>query len=500
MALFFCSMPPKILNSPLTQALLLFTASSLLTRYLCGSYFGASLDEGIYLNGGHRIANGQHLYLDFFSFIGPLIYWVQAALASLFGNHLPSLRWSTALSVGAICVGTFYSARAVAGSSAGLIGTMIWLGVWLDLPNRMEVNHRWLSSGFNALAIAVLLGAPASHRIGNLLAGIFMGLAIFTTPSFALCAGLMGCYFLIADRPRFWPYLLGGSISCLTIVGILAAQGSLQAFLDGIRWAAENYVDANKFPYGRFPSVVPIRYFLQVYLGAICIPLFFILVGGFFAWTRDKRLILPTVLCAALFTTAYPKWDAYSLFFISGPFFVLCFALVYRLIPDKLQDLAQGLSLAVFAYLLIGAWTLPGRLTIIPTRAGTLIGDSASERVMAKLEASIPARSSVFVYPYLTGLYSLLDVECRPRRDYLQPGMMTAQDEKMVLEDLIKDPPQYIFWQNFPDADILRLWPNSNPAKHRFTRLEAWIRERYQPDLETTESNIRGQVWVLKTS
>ncbi len=493
-------MPSKFLYSPLLQALLLFAAASLFTRYLCGSYFGASLDEGIYLNGGHRTANGQLIYVDFFSFIGPLIYWVQAALSTLFGNQLPSLRWSTSLSVGAICIGAFYSGRAVAGTSAGLLGTIIWLGVWLDLPNRMEVNHRWLSSGFHALAIAALLGASASSRIWNWIAGVLMGLAIFTTPSFAVCAGLVGVYFLVADRARFWPYLLGGCISCFTIIGILAAQGSLQTFIEGILWAAENYTDANKFPYGRFPSVVPARYFLQVYMGAICIPLFFLLVAGSFAWTRDRALVLPTVLCAALFTTAYPKWDAYSLHFISGPFFVLCFALIYRLIPEKLQHLAQGLSLAVFAYFLISAWALPDRLTMIPTRAGTLMGDSASERVMASLEARIPAGSSLLVYPYLTGLYALLDVKNQARHDYLQPGMMTALDEEMVLVDLKKSPPQFVFWQNFPDADVLRLWPSSNPGKYRFTRLEAWIREHYRPDMETTESNIRGQVWVLKNN
>ena len=216
-------MPPKILRSPLTQALLLLTAVSLLTRYLCGNYFDISLDEGIYLNGGHRIASGQRLYLDFFAFIGPLIYWLQAILSSLFGNYLPSLRWSTSVSVGAICIGTFYLGRSVAGSSAGLVSTLIWLGVWLDLPNRMEVNHRWLSSGFNALAMGAILGAPSTSRIWNLIAGIFMGLAIFTTPSFAVCAGLIGFHFLIADRLRFLPYLLGGCTSCLTIVGILAA-------------------------------------------------------------------------------------------------------------------------------------------------------------------------------------------------------------------------------------------------------------------------------------
>ncbi len=492
-------MRPTILKSPLTQALLLFIVASLLTRYLCGCYFGASLDEGIYLNGGRRIADGQRLYLDFFAFIGPLIYWVQAALSSLFGNYLPSLRWSTSLSVGAICVGSFYCARSVAGSSAGLTGTLLWLGVWLDLPNRMEVNHRWLSSGFSALAIAALLGAPASSRIWNMLAGIFMGLAIFTTPNYAVCAGLLGIYFLIAERPRFWPYLLGGCLACLSIAGVLAAQGSLHSFINGILWATANYGEPNKFPYGRFAAEVPTRYFLQIYMGAICIPLFFISVAGFFFWTRDRRLILPTVLCAALFTTAYPKWDAYSLHFISGPFFVLCFALAYRLIPEKLQQLAQGLSFAVFTYLLIGAWTLPDRLTVIPTRAGTLMGSEASERVMAKLEALIPARSSVFVYPYLTGLYALLDVENRSSHDYLQPGMMTAQDEATVLVDLIKAPPQFIFWQNFPDADILRIWPNSNPGKYRFTKLEAWIRGHYQADLEIAESNIRGQVWMLKT-
>jgi len=61
-------------------------------------------------------------------------------------------------------------------------------------------------------------------------------------------------------------------------------------------------------------------------------------------------------------------------------------------------------------------------------------------------------------------------------------------------------PPQFVFWQNFPDEDVVRLWPSSNPSKHRFTKLENWIRANYDPGVTIPVSNVRGQVWARKQS
>jgi hypothetical protein len=489
----FYFMAASILRNPTLIATLLFLAGAVQSWLFTANYFGASLDEGIYLNGGQRIAAGDRLYVDFFGFVGPLTYWLQALLYQLFGNQIPMLRLSTAVSVGAIVSGLFCLGKRVGGVACGVVGSLLWLGVWLDLPNRMEVNHRWVSMAFFSIAMTALL---SERRHGRFIGGVATGFAIFTTPSFAVCAGIVGLYLLVMERPRFWPYVIGGICSCSLVVGVLAAQGSLGAFLEGIRWAAQNYGDANRFPYGRFPAEVPWRYFLQVYMGAICIPISLGMLALYWLWKRDARLLLPAVLGLALLCTAYPKWDAYSLHFISGPYFVLIFCIVYLLVPEPLKQLAQGLSLALFTYLLINAWALPGRLTVIPTRAGTLVGSDSSARTMEQLEQVIPAKSTLFVYPYLTGLYALLDTRNEVPHDYLQPGMMTSSDEDLVLVALEKKPPQFVFWQDFPDADILRLWPNSNPDKHRFTRLEDWIRQHYRPDLEIVASNIRGRVWV----
>lgn len=488
------------LRRPSTIAILLFAVAALLSWKLTGNYFSAGIDEGIYLNGGRRIAAGERLYVDFFGFVGPVTYWLQAGLYRWFGNHLPELRLSTALSVGAIVAGIFQLGRYLAGTTCGVVGSVLWMAVWLDLPNRMEVNHRWVSMAFYALAMATLLRERDSRsRLADAVAGALVGAAVCTTPSFLVSALLIGLALVVLDRERFLPYLLGAAIACGSVGLILGLQGAIGPFLTSLQWAADNYTQANRFPYGYFSGNLPRQYFLQVYMGAISIPLALGAALGMFAWKREKQLLLPFVLCLALLCTAYPKCDAYSLHFISGPFFVMLFSLLYRLVPGPLRNLAEGLSLAVAVYLLVGAATLQDRLTLIPTRAGLLMGDEASARAMEQLEQQIPARSEVYIYPYLTGLYSLLDVQTHSRLEYLQPGMMTAADEKAVLQDLRQRPPQIVFWQEFPDSDITRIWPSSNPGRHRFTALEAWIREHYQPGFESKESNIRGAVWLKRS-
>jgi len=434
-------MTSTFVRNPILIALLLFFAGALLSFHLTANYFGVSLDEGIYLNGGQRIASGESIYVDFFAFIGPVIYWIQAGLYSIFGGRLPSLRWSTAISVGAIVAGLSFFVRQISGTTCGLLGSLVWLGVWLDLPNRMEVNHRWVSMAFFALATAILLCAPAASKLLNALAGVLLAFAIFTTPSFAVSALMIAGYLAFRERPRCRAFLSGLILGCLGLAGILAVCGQLVPFMDGMVWAAQNYVDANRFPYGRFPNEVPKRYFLQVYMGAIVIPSS-IVAATLYAWLkRDSRLVAPIAYCLALFGATYPKWDAYSLHFVSGPYFMLLFAVLYLLIPNPLKNLAEGIALILFAYLALSTWMLPDRLTLIPTRAGTLMGAEVNVEVIETLEKAIPPKSTLLVYPYLTGLYTFLDARLVTRYDFLQPGMMGARDEQIMLDDVTKHPP-----------------------------------------------------------
>jgi hypothetical protein len=69
------------------------------------------------------------------------------------------------------------------------------------------------------------------------------------------------------------------------------------------------------------------------------------------------------------------------------------------------------------------------RLSLVPTRAGYLLADEQSGLVLEKLEQTVNRGWTLFVYPYVTSLYPLLDVINPAPYVYLQPGMMNARDE-----------------------------------------------------------------------
>ena len=69
------------------------------------------------------------------------------------------------------------------------------------------------------------------------------------------------------------------------------------------------------------------------------------------------------------------------------------------------------------------------RLSLVPTRAGYLLADEQSGRVLEKLEQTVNRGSTLFVYPCVTSLYPLLDVINPAPYVYRQPGMRNARDE-----------------------------------------------------------------------
>ncbi len=479
-------------------ALIIAFACAAITSWLLGNILSPSLDEGIYLNGGHRIVGGQIIYRDFFAFAGPLTYWLVALLETLAGRSIPSLRVLTALSVGCIAASVFVLVRRLAGLRAGLVAAAFWFGITLDLWNRLEVNHRWLSMAFYSIAVIAFFLPEKAGRRSAAVAGSALALAAWTTQSFAWPLALVAVYLLACDRRLAWPFLGAAAITAALPAIALGWQGALSPMIENLRWIAVNYADANRVPYGYFFRKTPLRYLPHIVLSISMAPLVVIL-GVIVVTVRKQRdFIFPLVLVLAVFPTSYPKWDALQMQFLTGPFFALLIAMIWRQLPEKAAPIAQALLLMPTAFFVLHIYSLSDAFTNHPSRAGNLMGSPENVAAMEKLEEAIPAGSKVFVYPYLTAVYPLLKVENPTRYEYLQPGMMTERDEKAVVEDLQRSPAQFIFWHNFPDTEIMKIWPNTDPMRLRFPAMEEYIRANYDPAIEIVNSHFAGRVWTRK--
>ncbi len=456
-------------------------------------YFLASLDEGIYTSIPPRLLAGERLYREIFTFIGPLLYWLETGLYLIFGNDLTCLRLGSSLAIGVIAAGVYRIAEFIGGKGAGWAAALLWIGVVVDLANRIEVNHRWLSSAFWVAGIAIWL--TKRGRVSAFAAGVAVAGAAWTTPSFGIAILVLLVVVIAEHREELVWWLAGIAATSLPILAVLGLTGTLPDLVESLRWPITHYAAANRFPFGRTASAVGPRFWLQIHLGTVCIPLSFLLTVMVAIRERSRAPLVLAVLGAAFFATAYPKIDAFALHYIAAYFWAISVAMVWRLLPEPLRQPTQGFALAGFAFLALMSMTRPGSDTRIPTRAGVLYGSQDNALVMEKLEARIPQGSTMLVYPYLSGLYSLLDVRNPSRYTFFQPGMMLADDEQRLLEDLERRPPEFIFWQDFPFTDIKRLWPNSNPDIHRFTRLEGWIEAHYLRDIEVSSISIRGTVW-----
>lgn len=471
----------------------MFLFATGLSWWLMSGYFLASLDEGIYTSIPQRLIAGERLYREIFTFIGPLLYWVETALYLLFGNDLTWLRIGSSLAIGAIATSAFRMGEQLGGRGAGWAAALVWIGIVVDLANRIEVNHRWLSSAFWMVGVAIWLTmrGPTSAFA----AGMFVAAAAWTTPSFGIAISIMLVAVVVDHREELVWWLGGIMATSSPILVALGFAGTLPDLVTSLQWPISHYAAANRFPFGRTALAVGARYWLQIHLGTVCIPLSFVLCLVAAIRERSRNPIAIALLGAAFLATAYPKIDAYSLHYIAAYFWTVCVVMVWRLLPEPTRQPTQGLAMAAFVFLALMSMLRLGADTRIPTRAGVLHGSQDDAMVMEKLEATVPRGSTMLVYPYLSGLYTLLDVRNPSRYTFFQPGMMLADDEQAMLADLMARPPEFIFWQDFPITDFKRLWPNSNPEVHRFTRLEGWIESHYRRGIEVSSISIRGTVW-----
>src|SRR5438132_5753110 len=120
--------------------------------YLCAFVRYSSLepDEGILLQGGLRILDGQIPYRDFFSFYTPGSFYLLAGAFKVFGDSFVVARLSLAITGAACSVVTYALARRVCSRGFALFASA--LATAAGVAYRFLVLHYWYRSLLACLA------------------------------------------------------------------------------------------------------------------------------------------------------------------------------------------------------------------------------------------------------------------------------------------------------------------------------------------------------------
>ena len=117
--------------------------------------------------------------------------------------------------------------------------------------------------------------------------------------------------------------------------------------------------------------------------------------------------------------------------------------------------------------------------TTLETNVGSVRAAHDDMLFVRDLQRKVPKGSSLFVFPYLP-IASFLTLSQNPTRySYLQPGMMSDQDEAAALAELRKSPPARVLYFNFDERELLGIWPASDRARLRFHDLETYLACNY---------------------
>lgn len=206
-------------------------------------------DEGTVLYDSLRIAHGQAMYRDFFSFQGPVFYHLYAAVLAVAGASVFAARFVNLLVIaaGAACLALLVRRLLGRAAAAGAVG--VYVGALVS--NWPAVYPSWLAQTLVLGALA-LLDDDVAHRRRLRACGALLGLATCTLVSFGVPAlvALTGAQVAMGLRDRraraaladAGAVLAGAAAVFAVVVALLAARRSLGAFaFDTLVWPFRHY-------------------------------------------------------------------------------------------------------------------------------------------------------------------------------------------------------------------------------------------------------------------
>lgn len=469
-----------------------FTFALLFLYWIAGGVLQTAGDEGIYLEGGRRVALGQQPYRDFFALTGPLTFWIEGAMARLGGMNLAVMRLPMVLDCAflAACV-YWFTSRHTNFLYAG--GASLAFLAYESRLRLLNVNHRWDSA---ALATGAIASALEAHRTGRrqlwALAGFLAACAALATPSI-----------LLAALPLLW--WCGRKRAPVFVAGALLPAGGAALYLQwhqalipmirSMRWTSANYTAANRVFYGSVWLGVEAgglhsgwKYAIASSAELLPAVLPVAAMGGWLWFLRRHKHpvevgeTLPLLLAAAaLVFSAWPRWTSAALLHTMALTWSLCALLLYRVTSPRQRFWFCGVVLLVSTASLVSKSIAP--LEYLPTesRVGTLRSTVDEGEFLAALERWVQPGDSLFSFPYLPSLYYFLNARNPTRDSFLQPGMMTLADEREAIAELQADPPRWVIYENYPPQAVLSIWPGSDRALIPMESMNDYLRANYRP-------------------
>jgi len=463
----------------------------------------ANNDEGIYLASAMRILRGELPYRDFFYYLPPGTPLIEAGALRLFGEKLWAARLPLAADIAILTASVFWLTARLAGLRAAFVTAFCFLAFETAEHDRLIVDHRWDSSAWSTLAIALTVSLlskePANSRARALLAGACAALAAWITTSVAIVGAVLFGTACVLPRLRssaIW--IAAGAAACSAcFLGWLAAHRNLAAALDGIMWPASHYASANRTAYGWVIGGYANLFHGTTPGGAIVVAIFLIFftlpatlpVLALIGWPirlrlenedRRRAIVLLLMCMIAMIISTLPRPDLIHLMYVSAPAYALGAALAVRLLPARaLAIIAMALILMAAADFGIAINRRVGE-PAMTTRLGVVRGAESDLNVLRLVTSRVGPEDGFFAFPYWPNFYLFAGARNPTRFAYLQPGMFSDEDERIALQELQQSPPRWILYVYTPPEAYLRIWPGSDPARLRFASIEDFIATRYR--------------------
>jgi hypothetical protein len=478
---------------------MVFAFAAAYVWWIASDLFNLGSDEGIYLEGGRLVAQGRVPYRDFFALTGPLTYWIEGLLVRLAGVNIPVMRLSMVLDLAFMVWAVYWLGARFVGSGFGVGLALVFLAQEAKV-HQLVVNHRWDSAALATAAVVAAVAATESERSKLwVVSGALAAAAAWATPTVALVAVPLLLMAVRKSAAGALELVAGGAAIAALGAGYLASQHALGPMIQSMHWTAANYAGANALPYGAilwadgqaYPGGLGwfgwiVRALAAAYQALPAGVPIIALVG--WAWRligrreeREMRLTLLLGATVALVLSALPRWSSLQLAFVSAVPFALCGILLHRVLPPHWRRAVYAGVMVLAAGPILQKSAAAFQDTTLQTRAGVLAGSPEDAAYLEPLERRIHAGDTLFVFPYLPVLYPLLDAHNPSRYLYLQPGMMTAGDERRAIADLERSPPLWVVTAEPTPAEVLSVWPGSDPSRVPMEAMHAYLQSHYRP-------------------
>lgn len=454
---------------------------------MAGNLYINLLDEGIYLEGATRILAGQVPYRDFFVLTGPGNFLLTATLFQVLGVTLSTARLLSIAELTAITVCLYFITARFTARPFSVVVSLAYLGLLASNIDTLVVNHRLDSAAFAAIAVTfALYDFP-------LAAGVAVAIAAWSTPPMLILVIPLAAFL----RPHWRRFFTGIAALSAPILAWLTATGALFPMIHHLLWSGANYAAANRSTYGAitggwaalFSDATSSELLVRSIFIGYCLLLpailpILVFTAALFKSYNSKEQIFLVAATAAMLLSSYPRPNITNLRYLLPLSFALAAILLYRF---RYWKIPTGIISFLTAILLLYGATNITKGELIATPRGPVRFPQETASSIKTLLQHVRPGDTLFVFPY-DPITTFLTGAVNPTRyAFLQPGMMTSQDEAAALADLQARPPQWIVYSNIPPQAYLRIWPTSDPTRLRMTTIESYISNTYTQTTATLD-------------